>query len=249
MDQDLSGTWRHTLIDEYFDNSTDVSLGSRFLTASLIFDDAPTGSVYSECRKYGLIQHSVTKTETSLSLATHPVDFSVIADNILETAAILSFESMPPGQTVMRRYRLEKLTDDVDLDQGDLTLSGPINITETDHVCGGGSYSDVSDVITYDLIIPYDNSIVQMRLELSTGQLSTGVHNYTKFNAGAEIFSFWISSNSVNFVSSTGSNVLAPDAATITITESTASIITGTFSFIGPGAETYTGSFSIDIHP
>ncbi|MCK4586447.1 MAG: hypothetical protein KAU29_03845 [Gammaproteobacteria bacterium] len=249
MDQDLSGTWRHTLIDEYFDNATGASLGSRFLTSHLIFDDAPTSSVYSDCINYGLIEYSVTKTETSLSLATHPVDFSVIANNIFETAPILSFEPMPVGQTVMRRYRLEKLTADIDIDQGAFTLSDPINITETDHVCGGRTYTDVIDDNTYKIDIPYDNDILEMRLRLSTALLSTGVHNYTQFDAGAEIFSFSISSNSANFMSVTGTNTLAPSTATMTITESTASIITGTFSFIGPGAENYTGSFSMDINP
>jgi len=148
----------------------------------------------------------------------------------------------------MRRYHLEKLSDDVDVDNGSLTLDGPVSATNTDHVCQYHYYSNFGDENTYEVLIPYYNDYISMRFTHMAG-LTTGIHNWTPWVVGAEILNFDITGGPGNFWDTVGSNTLAPASATINITNSTDSNIAGSFSFIGQDAGNYTGSFSIDIIP
>lgn len=247
MDQDLSGTWLFTRYDAIYDTNTDAYIATEIYNQRLVISDSNLGVLYYECWDVAGVGQSASKTDTHLYIDGNATAFASISTGVLETETE-SLASPNPGQTIERYKRLEKLTSSVDVDKGLLVLSGPITVSETDTVCVSHQYNDVNDIHIYDLNVPYDNDYLYMRMEIHAGP-TTGLHNYTRFVSGADIYYFDILSTSANFWSVVGSNILAPTTATINITESTDSNIAGTFSFVGQDAGNYSGEFSMDTTP
>lgn len=250
MDQDLSGTWLQKQHEVSYDKTTGEYLYTLTIEVTIIFEDDPTtGLLYHVCWDYGGVAETATKTETRLYINGNSTVFESIGPGVLETG----LERMPerlyqPNVVIDRYFRLEKLTPDVIIDKGSLVIDGPITVSESDNVCVWHSYTDVNTKHTFDLMVPYDNNNLYMRLETLSAP-AAGVHNYTRYEPGAEIFFVGIISNADNFWSVTGTNLLSPAATTINITESTDSNIAGAFPIVGRAEGDYTVEFSMDTTP
>lgn len=246
-DQNLSGTWLFTQHDAHYHKQTGDYLYTNIIETTIIIEDDPlTGTLYYECWDTSGTGNVAIKSETHLYINGNATAFRSIGVDALETAVEEGIEyNFIPDLFINQSFRLEKLTSDVITDKGSFTLNGPISVSESNNVCVSHHYSDIYPGDIYDLMIPYDNDWLYMRIEMTTGP-SVGVHNYTPFQNGAEIINFDISSNSANFWSVTGTNSLYPSAATIDIATSTDNVLAGSFSFTGVDSGSYTGEFIMD---
>lgn len=247
LDQDLSGTWMHTLIDEYYEMTTDTYIGFVAIESELIFNDDETGVEYHECRHFGSLPRTASKSKSNLELEGYSVNFSVLNPNVLETPA---FEpptdgSVPPDQYRLRRYRLVKVSEDLNVDRGMLTLNGPVSVAESDQVCLWHVYRDPNLLRTYELIVPYDDDYLSLRIRYEN-RPGVGIINYDLFNSTPNLESFNINSGASNFWSIVGSNTLGVTTATINISESTDDLLAGTFAFIGQDMGNYSGEFVME---
>ena len=145
-----------------------------------------------------------------------------------------------------RHFTLEKISNDVIIDKGLLVLSGPVEVTEYNQVCLWHQYSNLYDLRTYVLEVPYDDSRIGIRLNLiSTPEV--GEVEIIPYNQDAAISGFGVSSSAKKFSDIAGSSILSIDTASINIVESTDNILSGTYSFVANNNESYSGEFQMEL--
>lgn len=243
----LSGTWRYTQVHRFYSEQTDEYLYTDSVETSIIVSEDADGIRYYECWQYGGDGIPAIKTENNLYLNSGNTVYTLNDDGSYSTQEETNITYDWMTDTYFNRHStLSKLSDDVVIDKGLLVLSGNVELAEYSHVCLWRYYSDLSDQRAYELIVPYDDSYLGMRLDLASVP-PVGSVEYTPFAEGASILSFDIVSNANLFWDTEGSNSLYPESATINIVESTSSTLSGSFSFTGQDNGEYSGEFQMDL--
>lgn len=245
--EDMSGTWRHTQVHEYYSVETNEYLYSDFIETTLVINEDSEEVRYSECWEYGKDSHIAIKTEENFSINYGDTVFTLNDDGRYSTQEENNIQYSGMTSTYFNRYfMLEKISSDVLTDKGLLVLSGPVEVTEYNHVCLWQMYSNADDERIYELQVPYDDSWLDVRINLMSTP-GAGEIEYTPYTSGASLYSFSISSNATNFWNIVGSNTLSIDTAIINIIESTDNILSGTYSFVVNNNESYSGEFQMEL--
>ena len=146
-----------------------------------------------------------------------------------------------------KKQSLVKLSSSVMTDQGSFALNGPVSMYEQNRVCLGRAYSSVSDIEYFHLYIPLEDIYVEFVAGFDT-RPQPGVLTFDRQNPEETMVNrFDVFSNAESFVSTVGSNTLSPDNVELVITESSAEVLSGTFTFSGQDNQNYSGEFYIEL--
>lgn len=249
MDQDLSGTWLLTQYDEWYDKATNTYLYTSIGEQSIVIQDDPVaGLLVYECWDIAGVGDSAYKTDSHFYMNSNLDDFVFVGPDVMESATRDGIEySWPPGSITYTHFRIEKLSNGVDVDKGHLIVNGPITVSETNTACVRHGTNDSGSQHTYSLMVPYDNDLLELIFRFET-RPPVGVYSFSP-RSGGNIINFDIYSNSSNFWSVVGSNILGPSTVDLTLTDSTDSLLAGSYFFVGQDGGNYSGEFSMDTTP
>ncbi|MCU7842223.1 MAG: hypothetical protein KZQ93_00125 [Candidatus Thiodiazotropha sp. (ex Monitilora ramsayi)] len=243
----MSGTWRFIQVHDFYNVDTDEYLFTEYSESSLIINEESDEIRYYECWEYGSDGHLGIKTDNHFYINYGNTAFHLNNDGSYSTDTEDNLQYIwSPEMYFNRHYKLEKISSDTLIDKGLLVLSGPVEVTEYNHVCLWKLYSNLFEERTLELQVPYDDMWLGLRIDL-TSTPEIGEVSYTRFEEGAAIYGFNISSNASHFWQTVGSNILDIDTANINIIESSNVVLSGTYSFIANNNEDYSGEFSIDL--
>ena len=240
---DLSGTWKYLRETKTYNISTNEYLYSDFLEYTMIISDSGGGVSYQSCWRYGDSSITAVKTDEYLYLDINSDGYSQGSNGELSRTMLVD---NPNSQTNELRVTetLTKLSSNVQLDSGKFVLNGAITNIEDNHVCLFKSSNSLNSNESLEIVVPFYDSTLSVRLR-STERLVPGTYQYEQ-SSNNIVYGFNVSSNSSIFWNQIGTNGLFPDRATISITESSVDIYSGTFSFVGIDNENYSGEFIID---
>lgn len=225
--------------------STGEYLYSNYYTGTYNFEETNSGTHYSRCSDYREFRPTIVKTDEHLYFNINESGFYLVGDNSFERKYIQ--EPYGDSDVEMRdTVSLVKLKDDIDLDDGGFTLSHPIPVNEQSHACIYYYYSNNNNEQTFELVIPLEGEDLSLRVSFY-GNLFVGQYQYGRDNYKNQIYSFYLSSRAETFESTIGSSYLNPDSASITITESSGTLIKGDFSVSDSNSNNFTGSFEFDF--
>lgn len=243
---DLTGTWlvtnetRRTRID------TGEYISSSFSRYRYVLDDGENGVRQDECWKYGDV-YSGFGVKTDENFYMNPGDagdagFKIVDNNTL--VRVSEYESeWEPGFSLKSISTLKRISDGVSVDSGTFVLNGPISLTEYSHVCVFRNESSLGEVVSLQVLMPYEDSQISLNLRL-VGAVPPGTYYYNRYWESEEI-DLDINSNARSFWEIVGSNTLAAEDVTVNVIESSEEKISGTFDFLGQDEERYSGEFEV----
>lgn len=244
LERDLSGTWLSTQETRYYNKETGDYLFSEFFDITIVLADQGSTVQTSSCYDYGInLPVPGVKTASRFYMYVNQNGYSQTpnGDLVRETAV----EDDPYSATLQQQKvtTLSQLSPDVLLDNGSLSVSGIIQANEADQVCVLHIYNNLNDNESYDIIIPYDDDILSLRISTSS-RLAPGAYNFDRDTAQNEIYRFNFSSSSTIFWDMFSSNVIQPSTATVNISSAGSNSYTGDFAFTDNG-NSYSGNFEI----
>lgn len=243
----LPGTWRYTQVNRYFNQQTDEYLYTDYFESTMVFTNDADRIRYSDCWEYR--NQGAIAIQTNDYLYLNGGNTAFARTNVGSYTTEEETNITYPGMTEVyfnQHSELVKINDEVNVDSGTLILTGNISIAEYDHTCLWVRYSDTFDRKDYELIVPYDDFNLSLRLDFEATP-TIGTYDYSMFTDSLPIILFDVGSNATLFWDTVNSNTLAPDPAIINITESSNSTLSGTFSFAGQDGGNYSGEFVMDL--
>jgi len=245
---DLSGTWRVSTIEDIHHSESGEYLYSSLSTNTLIISDSDSETTYTECHDYGRDRGKpAIKTDENLYIDFGETRLEAVSSTMLTTEREEGIEnSWLPNRYVNKRLELEKISDDVILDNGVLTMNGPISATEFSQVCLYHYYSSLTDDHSYNIIIPFEEDELDLSIRL-IGQPEEQTYDFTRYQDGAAILRFDFGSTSSAFEEVIGARHIQVESAEITITESNHNVLSGSYAFVGPNDEAFDGEFQIKL--
>lgn len=245
LEMDLSGTWLLVNETHYYNTDTKDYLYSNYYESTLIFQDNGRTVSYNRCYDYGVHTGSVAiKSETHFYLNINENGFTPQEDGSFYFELPVENDPYRPNLDIVRATSLSLISTEVLLDNGLLSITGPISANEDSQVCINQQYNNISDGESYDILIPYDNDYLYVSIS-STQKLEVGTYEFTDDFQSFPIYSFSITSLANTFQTNVGHYFVLPATATIVITEATENSYTGTFEFIY-NENNYNGSFEIN---
>ena len=250
IDLNVTGTWKHTQVHKYYNVASNEYLGSNFIEMSLIFKEELEGIKYYPC--WGNVGNGagVGKTETQIITDVDSVFSKTFIKGVDGSYSTQEVKNIPVegDDTVYynQSFVLSKKSNEIIIDNGLLILNGPISVTEYNHACVVLHYSNIDDGKIYDIVIPYDDSILTLSL-LTQLNPAVGPVTYTLATSSDSPIRLDISSQSTAFWNIVGSNTLSLGTTNINIIESTDSILSGTYSFTTNDNLNYDGEFLMEL--
>ena len=132
---------------------------------------------------------------------------------------------------------LVKVSNEILIDDGDLSLSGNIQVDEQDRVCFLKAYSPAFDRSQYSITVPYEDYLLQFSLKFA-GDLPGGEYQYENVHV----------SHDVDISVIAEFNSIAASDVTINIETSNEFKAAGNFLFIGLDDGSYNGSFEMLLY-
>ena len=250
IDLNVTGTWKHTQVHKYYNVASNEYLGSNFIEMSLIFKEELEEIKYYPC--WGNVGNgaAVGKTETQIITDVDSVFSKTFIKGVDGSYSTQEVKNIPVegDDTVYynQSFVLSKKSNEIIIDNGLLILNGPISVTEYNHACVVLHYSNIDDGKIYDIVIPYDDSILTLSL-LTQLNPAVGPVTYTLATSSDSPIRLDISSQSTAFWNIVGSNTLSLGTTNINIIESTDSILSGTYSFTTNDNLNYDGEFLMEL--
>lgn len=250
IDLNVTGTWKHTQVHKYYNVASNEYLGSNFIEMSLIFKEELEEIKYYPCWGNEGDGAAVSKTETQIITDVDSVFSKKFIKGIDGSYSTQEVKNIPVegDDTVYynQSFVLSKKSNEIIIDNGLLILNGPISVTEYNHACVVLHYSNIDDGKIYDIVIPYDDSILTLSL-LTQLNPAVGPVTYTLATSSDSPIRLDISSQSTAFWNIVGSNTLSLGTTNINIIESTDSILSGTYSFTTNDNLNYDGEFLMEL--
>lgn len=170
-------------------------------------EDTDRGVKYSRCVDYGDAPHYGVKAEKHFYMSTSDNGYSLQADGSLVQTTYISYDYRP-GFNYTSIATLRKESNDVSIDNGTFVINGPITNAEYNHVCLWHAYANIGDRTTTEILVPFDDDSLSLRLELQ-GEIFPGTYAYAQRYDESQV-RLDVMSNSTLYWNLAGSNTLSP---------------------------------------
>ena len=245
-DVDLTGTWLNTSATEMYKEETGEYLSTNYVKYKYVLDDTANGVKNERCWELGGSAGYGVKTLEHYYISVYEEGFSLLDTNTLVRQSEYTDEYRP-GFIFKVKETLERLSTDTLVDDGELVISGTnVSVNESDNVCYWHVKSTLGTTQTIEVLVPYLDDYLSFSIRFF-GDLQVGQYAFEEYNYQNQIVDVNVYSGARGFWDSVGSNILAPDAATVVITAAEPKYLEGNFSFVGQDMESYTGSFNIQL--
>ncbi|MEE2732620.1 MAG: hypothetical protein VYA55_17500 [Pseudomonadota bacterium] len=245
-DVDLTGTWLKTDTTEMYKEETGEYLSTTYVKFKYVLEDTPNGVKAERCWELGGYAGYGVKTLEHFYMSVYEDGYKMQDENTLLRRSEHTDEYRP-GFIFKKQEKLQRLGTETLVDDGHLTISGTnVNVSESDNVCYWHVTSTLGITQTVELLVPYLDHYLSFSIRF-IGVLQVGEYEYEEYNDNNQIIDVNVYSGATGFWDAVGSNILAPDAATIEITSVEPNYLEGRFSFVGQDMESYTGSFGIHL--
>ncbi|MBA52984.1 MAG: hypothetical protein CMK89_00875 [Pseudomonadales bacterium] len=245
-DVDLTGTWLVTRATETYKEETGEYLYTTYVKYKYVLEDTPNGVKNERCWELGGAAGYGVKTLEHYYMYVYEDGFKLQDMNTLIRRSE-SKDEYSPGFVFRVEEKLERISKDTLVDDGYLMISGAnVNVNETDNVCYWYVTSTLGVTQNLEIMIPYLEEDLSFSIQFR-GNLEVGEYEFDEYNYQNQITDMNVHSSARDFWDSVGSNILAPDSATVEITVVEPKYLEGNFSFVGQDMESYTGSFSIQL--
>lgn len=241
----LLGTWVLKSLNTTYDINTNEVLGVSTITSTIFISDSNSGLKLHRCTSYlnpFVEPLELIEEDGFLDYAQYPGEGYTIS----ETKELIREYNYTYGNTrINYKETLTRSSVDIDTGRGMLSITGPLNNENQNHVCLEQTIWENEDVHRYRLSIPMDTGYIELTLDLNQ-PVTVSDYQYNEFSINQQtLLYFDVSSNSDLFINTVGSNTLSPSVADLTVTMSTANTIKGNYSFIGQDDGSYNGSFEL----
>lgn len=244
IETNLSGTWLFEEHVEFYDISTNSILYSESIQTTHFLEDRLDRTVnISTCIEYdGVNWEVITKNINNINIFSGRADFVKLTDNSLVMNETLIPDPNFPNIELRVTSYFNRVSNNILLDSGGITLNGPISINESSHVCVRNATSNRFDteVELFLVSTPYQDGSLSIEL-LVQNPLAVKSYVFDK-NVDSDISNFDIFYGVLGI----GGNTLSPSSAIINVTSNSGFGYDGSFSFIDENNNSYTGTFEMD---
>ena len=238
---DLSGTWLVILEEDAFNNENDDHLLTNFQESRMIFNDTDSGIEFNRCERHGHSRPDTgVKADDRLYLRLDNNGYEYINGEFIRTweEDDYYYEHISWQKT----ERLVKLSNEIQLDSGFFSLSGPVQISEENHVCVRSYYSTLSTDKSFTILIPTADDIIDFHINY-WGDIDTKTYEFDNENYDNQIQGISLGDNEETFYNATGEYYPYITNGTVTFTDTSDASISGNFTATSQEGHEYSGSF------
>lgn len=238
---DVTGTWLIREEKSSFNKENDDYLVTNVYESKIILNDTVNGVEFSNCERYGLTRPDTgVKSDERLYLRFDNNGYEY--DNGDFVRSWEEDDYYLDNITWQITVRLIKLSDEVELDSGSLTLTSPLEISEQNHVCISYSYSSLSTDRSIGITIPHNEDEISFDIGF-WGEMETKSYEYDASSYSNQISSISLRSYDDIFYNSTGEYYPYLATGNINFTTVSENSISGEFSTTSEAGYEYSGSF------
>jgi hypothetical protein len=236
-EMDLSGTWIERETRDVHLKETGEYLYTVTHDRTLVIRDDVIGTVVNQCLGHGRYSDRyVVKTDKYLYTGQF---YSLNDSGALEYQGSFVDDIFDDALQYRNHYRLTRISEDVIIDHGTLSVTGDFAIYEDSHVCADRAFDNYQPYQFIYLSSPYQDGDVRFYIRYRN-DITPGVYSYQSYSFSDEVYF------SLN-CGATDCPDPYPEDVEVTFTNLSAERITGYFSFTDEyGSQTeYTGEFDI----
>ncbi|RLU01220.1 MAG: hypothetical protein D9N11_12020, partial [Ketobacter sp.] len=243
---DLSGTWLLIAETEVIKESTNEYIRTNYYQDYYVFEDTSSGVKVEYCADVGGWAPYGVKTMQHFYINVNDEGFTLGDENTLQQTVEYTDE-YSPGFLFKKHTTLRRISPVQVIDFGSFDIAGTnVNVSESEHVCVARYWSSLGTTQSLHVAVPYGEGVLEFSIQYYD-DLVVGVYEFEEYNDNNQILDVNVHSNDDQFWDLVGSNILAPESATIEILSINTNFISGVFSFVGQDAQEYSGSFSAEL--